>query len=376
MQRISPALAASGVSAGARPSKKTRREVAASFRRLLAEGATLHPAGMARHDPSSLLAPRFAPRYEVELFDTRILLTDPHQTPELRFFVAYVVQRAPRSEQPRVFPRIFYKDISLIWRAASHRIVSAHDAWIGKGDVRTFERDGRPFLESVESTTDLPLELQTALEEVLRRAHHVRSGARALDLVLRTTSRARILPYPEFLRPRREAAADPRRLINGGRKVARFRRAGDPTSLRFVRGFEPDFEGGLVETSRSRSTLYGGSVRRYRVVSSNRKIQYLFMVAPRHAWVIPPQSLGRELTSFALRPIDVHIDDDLAIPGFEFHFMDESVDPPRMHSQIPAGYAGAPSPLDEARCDASRWIEAMPVMRSFREQVLGARGRG
>ena len=39
-------------------------------------------------------------------------------------------------------------------------------------------------------------------------------------------------------------------------------------------------------------------------------------------------------------PIDVLGDDDLCIPGYEYHFLDDSEDPPVMFSQIPEGFAG------------------------------------
>jgi hypothetical protein len=39
-------------------------------------------------------------------------------------------------------------------------------------------------------------------------------------------------------------------------------------------------------------------------------------------------------------------------------------------SQIPEGYAGAPHPDDPHRADASKWVEALPVVREFRKKVL------
>ena len=48
--------------------------------------------------------------------------------------------------------------------------------------------------------------------------------------------------------------------INGGQYVAWFAREGEPESLRFARGFEPDLARGLIDTSHSRSGLYGGAI--------------------------------------------------------------------------------------------------------------------
>ena len=62
------------------------------------------------------------------------------------------------------------------------------------------------------------------------------------------------------------------------------------------------------------------------------------------------------------------------MPGYEYHFVDDSEDPPTLFSQIPPGFAGAPSPIDPSRCNASGWIERMPVVRDFRRLVLKGGG--
>ena len=61
------------------------------------------------------------------------------------------------------------------------------------------------------------------------------------------------------------------------------------------------------------------------------------------------------------------------MPGYEYHYLDDTVDPPEWVSQIPAGYVGEPSEIDASRCDASPWIERLPVVREFRRRVLGQR---
>lgn len=48
------------------------------------------------------------------------------------------------------------------------------------------------------------------------------------------------------------------------------------------------------------------------------------------------------------------MDDDLCIPGFEYHFVDEdALRGPALWSQIPQGYAGAANHHDRTRADAS-----------------------
>src|SRR3569832_286665 len=145
------------------------KQVRAAFHALLAAGAKLQPAGLARLTPGPLLRGRYAPTSLIELFDTRFFLSDYFQTPQLRFFVAEVVQAGPDGRVRSIYPRIIYKDGSLVWRCASHMVSSDDDFWFGKGDVRTRIEGDEEHWESVESTTDVPFEMQPALEVVARR---------------------------------------------------------------------------------------------------------------------------------------------------------------------------------------------------------------
>ncbi|MEZ4217901.1 MAG: hypothetical protein R3E88_15555 [Myxococcota bacterium] len=345
--------------------------VARAFRALLDDGARLRVSGAARRRPLDLLARGYVPRFAFELFDTRVFVTDALQNPDIRFFVAYVVQPRRRGRGLDAFARIFYKDLSLVWRSSSHFSREDGALWVGKGDVLSYVEDGREMVTSIESTTDLPFEMQAALEDALRRTKRVRNDERALDLVLHRAPSWRIEPYADFTEPRARAAADPRNLVNGGRAIARFRRPGDPGSLVFAKGYEPDFRGGALETLLTKSSLYGGPLGRHRILSRNRRIQYTFIAAPRHVWLLPPQALTTELSSYGVRTIDVVADDDLFVPGYEYHFVDDTQDPPALYSQIPDGYAGAQSPHDDAKADASPWLDALPVVQEFRRVVLG-----
>jgi hypothetical protein len=345
-------------------------QVAREFHRLIDSGAPIRCGGDARDDPECLLSGGYTPKYKLELFDTAYYLTNVRQNPDIRFFVAYVVQKNSRTGQREIFPRIFYKDISLIWRSASHFVRSEDENWIGKGEMRTYFIDGEEIEQSVEETTDLPLEIQTALEALSRSTRRVLFDEDAIALVLRRGHDDRIEPYWDFLEPRVRARSDPRNLINRGRSIARFTRKNDPTSLRFAKGFEPDFERGVIEATTSKSKLYGGRLKRFRLLSKNRKIQYLFFAGPRCVWIIPPQTTAANLTSYGVRAIDVIADEDLCIPGYEYHFLDDSEDPPVWVSQIPEGFAGAASEVDPSRADASPWLDRLPVIREFRRKVL------
>jgi hypothetical protein len=341
------------------PARAARR-----LRALLDAGARLAPAGRAREDPSVLLAAPYLPRHEVRLFDATFLLSDYLHDEALGFLVAYVIlgERRGDGRVARVQPRIFYKDSSLVWRVASHFVHDADEYWIGKGDVHRERLDGGEYLCSMEETTNLPYEIQAALDAVSR-ARKRRRDDDAVPLVLREGPSGRIEPYADFVAPRRRAAA--RWRVTGGRPVARFARRGDPRSLRFAAGFEPDLDSGLLEESHSESRFFGGAMRKVRALSKNRSIQYLFYASPTHVWIGPPQTLTTELSTYGVRVDDVPVDEELCIPAYEYH--------EDGHSQIPAGFAGAPHPDDPHRADASAWLEELEPVREFRRKVLGGR---
>jgi hypothetical protein len=353
----------------AEPADLSPRRVSAEFRRLLADGARLRPAGSAKRNPKILLEKGYVPKYRFDLFDTRFYLTDVRQNPSIRFFVTYVV-KSTKSGKTDIYPRIFYKDVSLVWRSASHYVKSEYEFWIGKGDCAVEVVNGEETLTTAEETSDLPLEMQTALETLVRRAKKVRRDDVAVELVLRRGLNDRIEPFADFSEPRRRAQSDPANLINGGREIARFTRTNDPSSLKFVKGFEPDFQGGILETGSLTSRLYGGVLKRYRILSKNRKIQYLFFAGPEHVWIIPPQATTTEISSYGVRTIDVPAAEELCVPGFEYHYIDDTEDPPELVTQIPPGFAGEPSEVDESRSDASAWLNKLPVIKKFRRAVL------
>lgn len=363
--RIEPSVVCAPLSPG---------QVTREFEALLDAGARFHVAGSARRNPRRILTAGYKPKHRLDLFGTRIYLSNVRQNPELRFYVAFVVPPHGPRATPRIYARIFYKDLSLIWRAASHMSYDYDGSlWIGKGDVRRSIKDGYEFIESIESTTDLPYEIQDALEDRLKALRRIPPDGRVLELVLRRSPGSRIAPYEDFTRPREKAAANPRNRIHGGRSIARFRRANDPSSHYFVAGYEPDFADGIFEITRTKSKLYGGMLRRFRILSTNRRVQYVFIAGRDQVWIIPPQALTTELSTYGVRTIDVVADDDLFLSGWEYHYLDTDRDPPEMYSQIPKGFAGRACPADPQKADASPWLDRIPIVQEFRRQVLGER---
>lgn len=352
---------------GIRPDRRTPRQIAREVHALVDGGARLLPAGEAREDPQCLLSGPYAPKYAVSLFDATYYLTDYRFDDDLNFMVAYVALREDSGRVRALYPRIVYKDSSLTWRVATHYVRTDDDNWIGKGEVRWVQRPDGEFLESAEETTNLPYEIQAALDTVSR-MRRSRRDERAIPLILRHAPAQRIEPYADFTRPR--LAARTAHPVNRNRPVARFTRRCDPTSLEFTTGYEPDFTRGVLEMSRSASRVYNGPLRKYRILSTNREIQYLFIASPTHVWINPPQTLTTELTTYGVRTLDVLAAEDVFVPGYEYHFIDDTIDPPELHSQIPAGFAGEPNAVEPARADASPWIESLPVVREFRRKVL------
>ena len=361
--------------ASVEPSPLTPEEVKREFLALTDGGARIRCVGSARRAPKRLLSLGYVPRYKLELFNVTYYVCDVRQNEDVRFFVAYLALRESARGRPNVYARLLYKDGSLLWRCASHFARSADENWIGKGDLKLVKEEGGEYFYSAEHTTDLPLEVQLAIESLTRRAERVRTDRRAIELVVRRCCDTRIVAYRDFTDPRRRAAANRRNLVNGGRAIARFGRANDPASLEFVRGFEPDFSpAGLIDLTHSYSRLYEGRVDRYRILSRNRRVQYLFFAAPRLVWIGYPQPLTTELSRFGVRTVDVTVPDDLVVPGMEYHYL-ETDDPPVWMSQIPPGFAGPVSPVDAWRADASAWLDRLPVIQEFRRRVL-SRARG
>jgi hypothetical protein len=352
---------------GIRPADRTPRQIRREFRAHFVRGASLALVGEASDDPGRLSSKRYLPKHKIDLFDVSFYLTDPRYDDDIGFLVAYVVIPDRRGRIRRVHPRIFYKDLSLMWRVATHLVRDDSENWIGKGDVKWERRPDGEYLCSAEETSNLPFEIQGALDGIRGASHPLRDDA-AVPLILRRARGDRIRPYADFTNPRRRAAE--RHRINGGRRVAWFKRRADPSSLCFARGFEPDFRRGVLEVTTSASELYGGSVKKFRILSANREIQYQFAATPWHVWLNPLQALTVEISTYGTRTVDVLADEDLFVPGYEYHYFDEHADPPALHSQIPAGFAGAESKIDPHRADASAWIENLPVIARFRREVL------
>jgi hypothetical protein len=351
-----PAAAANPIVTGVRPAALTPRAVAREVRALLDAGCRIVPAGTARARPERLLA-LYPPRYAVRLFEARFFLAELREDENFRFFVAYV----RLGEAAELFPRLFYKDSSLVWRCATHWISAPGVHWIGKGDCKLVEAETGDTVCSAEETTNLPYELQDALDELSRRAKRVVWDARALGRILRRAPVGRFEAYADFIGPRRRAMAKRAGRIHGGRPVAWFTRRGEPGSLRFAPDYAPDFAR-LIEVTRSASRMYGGEIRKFRFLSRNGCIQYQFVAGPRHVWIIPAQALTAELSSYGVRTVDVVADEDVFVPGYEYHYLEDG----ELYTQIPPGFAGAASEIDPTRADASPWLEKLPVIQEFR----------
>ena len=350
---------------GVVPEERTPGQVERAFRALLAAGGRLRAAGAARRDPACLLR-GYTPKHEIRLFDAVYSLTQLREDANFRFFVAYV--RLLGERPVTLYPRLFYKDSSLVWRCATHYIDSPQDNWIGKGDLKWVTEGDDEVLYSAEETTNLPLEIQCALDTVSRKAGRVRRDLRALGLVLRKAPDGRVAPYPDFSEPRRRARARRGSRVHGGEPVAWFEVPRDPESLRFAPGFEPDFAGGILEVGESKSRLYGGDVRKFRILSRERADPV--PVRGGAARSLDHPSADADDGALELRRADARRRDRRGPvrAGLRVPLPRRGRGPPRLYSQIPPGFAGAASEVDPARADASPWLERLPVIREFRRR--------
>lgn len=338
------------------------RQVSQQFRRLLESGHRLRADGQIKSDPNALLRIGYTPKYEIELFGTRFFLCNQRDSEALKVMPAYVLPAT--KGRASIYARVFYKDSSLVWRSASHYI-NTHDVhWIGKGAVRWTNKRGDRGWYSAEETTNLPFEMQAALDEVSQRGPRKHNDKRILPLVLRNAPSDRVRPYEDFERPRLTAMKLKANRVNNNRSVAWFSDENDPQSLQFEPGYEPDFDA-QIDVSLSRSSMYGGEIKKYRIASTNKRIQYLFVAGPHHVWIVNPQPFTVQLSSYGLRTVDVIADPDLLIPGYEFF---DHTGTGELDDQIPPGFAGDICPSDPDRADASPWNERMPVINEFRRK--------
>jgi hypothetical protein len=342
-----------------KPQDRSPAAVAREFRRL-AEACGLRVDGTARLNPLSLLHSGYTPKHRIDLFDTVFFLCNKRDVDGLKVMPAYVLS----GEQ--LFARVFYKDSSLVWRSASHYINTPGEQWIGKGAVKFVSKRGESAWVSAEETTNLPFEMQAALDEISRRGPRARNDRRVLDLLLRAAPLDRVHPYRDFEAPREAAMRKRSNRINGLKPVAWFEDDNRPESLKFAPGFAPDFKN-IIDSSESRSTMYGGKIRKVRIASRNRLIQYLFVGGATHVWIVHPQSFTTELSSYGVRTVDVNADEELFIPGYEFY---DEYSEGGLHDQIPPGFAGPICPLDPDRADASPWNDRLSVIRRFRQLRL------
>lgn len=351
------------------PQEKSPYRVDKEFRRLLDSGVKLRADGQAKANPTSLLSKGYSPKYEILLFGTRYFLCNQRDAHGLKVIPGYVLQAPEWRRGPAtIFARLFYKDSSLVWRVASHYVHTNDEHWIGKGAVRWVEKRSMRGWFSAEETTNLPFEMQSAMDNVSQRGPRKHNDNRILGLVVRNAPTDRVWPYQDFAAPRDKAMKVPANRINDNRPIAWFDDDYDPRSLKFAAGFQPDFKA-IIDVSRSRSSMYGGNIRKFRIASRNGLVQYMFVAGTQHVWLVNPQAFTTELSSFGLRTVDAIADEDIFIPGYEF-FDNEGTG--EIDDQIPPGFAGPACPVDPDRADASPWNEKMPVVRSFRRLVLAS----
>lgn len=346
-------------------------QVEREFGKLVDSGVEFKVPGSFRGDPKSLLSSGYTPKFKIELFDTAYYMTRLRHDGDEKVLAAYVVQKNPKTGKPVIYARLFYKDYSMIWRSPSHFQGSeAGVDWFGKGDFEPYSRSADGIKYSMEETTNLPLEIQTALDQIGTTPGIPKIDTKLASRIVRGSLRNRPAPYTDFTAQRKAAKENPKNLINKNKRIAYFTQRNDPSTLKFVKGYEPDFQSGIIEVSVDKGTrtdYYGGPLTKYRILSANRKVQYQFIAGRNHFWLNPPQALTTQLTTYGSRSVDVMADYDLFLPGFEYHYED---DDGSIYSQIPPGFAGKSNPHFDPVADASKWHAQLPVIQQFKRVVV------
>ncbi len=302
-----------------------------AFDELVTRGITPQNEGT---EPISKLLNNYGPRYEIEINDgNAYFLSEPRTNMDGHvFFVAWVYQDGV------IHVRYLYKsDSSIGWRVATHR---SDGHFLGKG-------------ANGEITTDVPGEIEQALNGIVARSQLNDDNYQAYDMVLPFLERKEDIP-DSFA----DVITNP--AVNDDNPIGHFKDDNDPSTFEFESGYEPNFNSGLIETYDDVNKLYG-PVKVYRFVSVNRKIQFKFIVdAKGRKFVGSIQSTEEKITSYGTRSEIVHADRKLYAAVLR-NMNGGSI-------SIPARYIG---PIAAGNySDISAWTNALPFFKEFEAKYL------
>jgi len=247
--------------------------------------------------------------------------------------IIYLLHKDSDGSDKKMYARVIYRSLSqATWRVASHL---ASDGGIGKGF----------HTKDTENFVTMPLELQPFFEEICsmkeeeERTHH---------------------DVKHILSKRLEDDF----LIEPRGRLGIFTNEIDPRSFKIFRDDEyPDFENGIQSTFSIPETIGPeyGKIRAYLIRSKNGKLLYQFSVDSRQSvWIADIQFRSRQLNSFGIRVDVMRSDDLLCSPVREYA------------SETPPGpYRYTKIDLDDRYVDISSLLHQNPLIRVFREKVLG-----
>ena len=293
------------------------------------------------------------------------------------FFVAAYTR--VKNGKRQLFMRVVYKGNSAAgWRIPDRQAIGG---WIGKG-----------LRHLGQSMTDIPAEISLIFEAEYMRAYNnlpvnnvfykilaLGSGEHAnIDqqgtVLANIGGRiADIEAMERWASRNKMKSSDAYALLPPDRRdrvihIGDFAQSGIPESFQFSDpGLRPDQ---LVETYDGYAPLYG-RVRYYRVLSADKRVQYIFcgaMLADGKGGVkgafmpVSVQATDRSLNRFGQRAIPIMIAQDAMVALYEYP------------QEVPYGndndFAGAPHPNDYDYVDASAWVMRGPLVRAFIENIM------
>jgi len=276
----------------------------------------------------------FNPKYKIVLNGITYYLSEPYISSENErpYFTAFIYRVNPETGKEEIFARTIYKSNSQnVWRVASHK---GPGGWIGKG--------------LGEETTNAPLEIQSLLEKIYLAKGELKVQKGFYEVLIEEGYLA-----PEDFS---QTIVFHGKELNGGISIGNFTDKGNPASFKFLAGYEPDLENGIVETFESKNPIYG-TVKLYRILSTNRQIQFIFNVdSEDRVWVGAVQPMGSRLTRFGVRADRVNVDENLLMPANEYY------------RQIPEQFRGEHKV--DSYYDASAFLNQIPAIIEFRANVL------
>jgi len=298
-----------------------------------------------------------APLHRIRFGDDTYYISRPFIGPDNRIsFIAYCQHIDSRDNKPKLFVNEFYFSGShAVWRAASHRAWG----WIGKGVD--------------EHSQTLPLEIIPFLNRIVEKAGNIETREYDLFKILGIggiiPAESQIFTHVDVLNGQRAA---PELDLTGSRRIVVAEEVSlapaDSDELHRYRfpdeGYKPDFTSKKILRYPSRNDVYG-RITHYRILSRNKKLQYLFNVSEEGlVWIGSVQSVSKDLNRQGVRQDAPNIIVPPTLLQAPYDYPSEIV------KNLPQGYLGDDHPGHPEYASAAKFTEKIDLVVEFRAEVL------